>query len=419
MVPTGRPPHRSVLPERTPKVLRQGTHRSKTLENTLRQAMRLAPVMGITRVANVTGLDSIGIPVVMVCRPNSRSLAVSQGKGIDLASAKASGLMESIEQYHAETITLPLRLCSYEELRYSHCVVEVEQLPRVSGSRFHPSLRLPWCAGRDLLSGEEVFVPYEMVHTNYTYPLPEGHGCFSATSNGLASGNHPLEAVSHGICEIVERDATALWHLREEADQDRSRLDLGSVDDPACRELLGRLEGAGMAVAVWDVTSDIAIAAFACTIVPQDDYAMWHCSVATGYGCHPSRQVALARALTEAAQFRLTIISGARDDAARDVIQKLTDPALVRAARDRANASSASRCFYDVPHWEAETLEEDVDWELEQLTRAGVNRAIAVDLTKPEFGLSVVRMIIPGLEAPLDAGCIPGERARRALTGSA
>jgi ribosomal protein S12 methylthiotransferase accessory factor YcaO len=31
----------------------------------------LAPVMGITRVANVTGLDSVGIPVVMVCRPNS------------------------------------------------------------------------------------------------------------------------------------------------------------------------------------------------------------------------------------------------------------------------------------------------------------------------------------------------------------
>ena len=40
---------------------------------------RLAPFlssMGITRIANVTGLDNIGIPVVMVCRPNSRSLSV-------------------------------------------------------------------------------------------------------------------------------------------------------------------------------------------------------------------------------------------------------------------------------------------------------------------------------------------------------
>src|SRR5437016_14433724 len=104
----------------TLKALRRGTHRSASLNDTLKRVLRFAPVMGITRIANVTGLDSIGIPVVMVCRPNSRSLAVSQGKGLDLAAAKASGLMESIETYHAETITSPLRLCSYEELRYAH-----------------------------------------------------------------------------------------------------------------------------------------------------------------------------------------------------------------------------------------------------------------------------------------------------------
>ena len=124
--------------------------------------------------ANVTGLDPVGIPVVMVCRPNSRSLAVSQGKGIDLGSARASGLMEAAELYHAETMTLPLRLCTYEELRYQHNVVEVDELPRGFGSRFHPLLRLPWCEGRDLLSGENMFVPYEMVHMNYTTPLPDG-----------------------------------------------------------------------------------------------------------------------------------------------------------------------------------------------------------------------------------------------------
>jgi hypothetical protein len=69
----------------TLKVLRRGTHRSASLDDTVKRALRLAPIMGITRVANVTGLDSVGIPVVMVCRPNSRSVAVSQGKGIDLS----------------------------------------------------------------------------------------------------------------------------------------------------------------------------------------------------------------------------------------------------------------------------------------------------------------------------------------------
>ncbi len=37
--------------------------------------------MGITRIANVTGLDNIGIPVVMVCRPNSQAFLYRKGKG--------------------------------------------------------------------------------------------------------------------------------------------------------------------------------------------------------------------------------------------------------------------------------------------------------------------------------------------------
>jgi YcaO-like protein with predicted kinase domain len=396
--------------ERTPKVLRQGTHRSQSLEQTLKRAMRLAPVMGITRIADVTGLDPVGIPVVMVCRPNSRSVAVSQGKGIDLASARASGLMESAELYHAETITLPLRLATYEELRYQHNVVEVDELPRGSDSRFHPNLRLLWCEGRDLLSGEHVFVPYEMVHMNYTTPFPDGHGCFNASSNGLASGNEVVEAISHGICEVVERDATTLWKLRGEEKLDNNRLDLESVDEPICQEILGKLERAGLSVAVWDITSDIEIAAFACFIVPRDDSAMWHCAAAAGYGCHPVRQVALVRALTEAAQSRLTVISGLRDDFWHDAYDQLLDPDLVKAMRHRLLASAPARRFRDIPNRDGETLEDDVEWELKCVRKAGTRRVVVVDLTKPEFGLPVVRVIVPGLEPILGPGYVPGRR---------
>ncbi|KYF86628.1 hypothetical protein BE20_00300 [Sorangium cellulosum] len=107
----------STLGSPAPKGYLAGTHRQVPPEETLRRVRRLMPVMGITRIANVTGLDNIGIPVVMVCRPNSRSLSVSQGKGLDLPTAQASGLMESVEAYHAERIDLPLKLASYEELR--------------------------------------------------------------------------------------------------------------------------------------------------------------------------------------------------------------------------------------------------------------------------------------------------------------
>lgn len=400
---------------REPKVLRRGTHRSQTLEQSLARALRLAPILGITRVANVTGLDTVGIPVVMVCRPNSRSVTVSQGKGIDLASARVSGLMESAELYHAETITAPLRLATYEELRYQHDVVDVDELPRTSDSRFHPNLRLLWCEGRDLLSGDSVLVPYEMVHTSFTTPLPDGHGCFAASSNGLASGNDAMEAISHGICEVVERDAATVWRLRPEQKRDPNRLDLASVDDALCQEIVRKFESAGLSVAVWDITSDIGIAAFACCIVPREEGAMWHPSVDWGHGCHPDRRVALLRALTEAAQTRLTLISGLRDDFGRETYEQLLDPDVAKATRQRTMGSVPTRRFQEVPHWDGETLDDDVEWELSCLRKAGVSRVVAVDLTKTEFGLPVFRVIVPGLEAILERGYVPGQRGRAVL----
>src|SRR5260370_41920527 len=98
------------------KKYRAGTHRLVPPEETLDRIGRFFPAMGITRVADVTGLDTIGIPVVLVYRPNSRSLVVSQGKGLDLVAAKASGVMESVEAYMAERIVLPLVLGSFNDL---------------------------------------------------------------------------------------------------------------------------------------------------------------------------------------------------------------------------------------------------------------------------------------------------------------
>jgi YcaO-like protein with predicted kinase domain len=79
------------------KTYRSGTHRTVTPEETIARLQPLMHEFGITRVANLTGLDRAGIPVVMVCRPNSRSSAVFHGKGLDIAAAKASGIMEVIE----------------------------------------------------------------------------------------------------------------------------------------------------------------------------------------------------------------------------------------------------------------------------------------------------------------------------------
>ena len=106
------------------------------------------------------------------------------------------------------------------------------------------------------------------------------------------------------------------------------------MDEPRCCEILGKLLRVGLSVALCDITTDIGIAAFACFIVPRDDTTMWHCSVAAGYGCHPTRHIALIRAVTEAAQSRLTVISGLRDDFRHEAYDEMLDPDLVRIIRD-------------------------------------------------------------------------------------
>lgn len=395
------------------KGFRDGTHRLFAPERTIQRAMTFAPVMGITRVANVTGLDVIGIPVVMVTRPNARALAVSQGKGLTLAAAKASGLMESVESYHAENIQQPLKLASYEALRYSHNVVDVTLLPQMSGGRWHNTLRTLWIEGYDLLQGEPVWLPYELVHTDYTLPLPDGSGSFPMTSNGLASGNHLLEAVSHGISEVVERDATTLWRFSPQAAQDAARVDLNTVDDPACREALDKYAVAQMTVAVWDTTSDVGLPAFVCTITDRADQSFRRLYTTSGMGCHPSREIALLRALTEAAQSRLTLISGARDDMTLALYERHRSPDTLQEVREHLQGVTPTRLFSAAPTFGGETFDEDVRHQLSRLERAGITRVIAVDLTHPALRLPVVRIVIPGLEAINDTpGYTPGSRAR-------
>lgn len=378
--------------------------------------MPLAKAMGITRVADVTGLDHIGIPVVMVCRPNARSLAVSQGKGLDLDAAKASGLMESIELWHAERILHPLKLGSQRELARGHALVDLAGLPRLSVGTFHPDRRLLWVEGRDLMSEERLWLPFEMVHTDYTQPLPTGSGCFLSTTTGLASGNHSLEATLHALYEVVERDAVALWQAGGREARDHTRVSLGSVDAPLCRGLLERYQRAGIAVGVWEATSDIGLPAFVVDIVDREVHAGRVLYAARGQGCHRSREIALLRALTEAAQSRLTLISGGRDDANRDSYEAARAPDSIRKTVQELDTPPASpRAFSCAPDSRSESFDEDLQFVLARLREAGLRQIALVDLTRPEIGVAVVRVVVPGLESMCDApGYCPGPRARKA-----
>jgi ribosomal protein S12 methylthiotransferase accessory factor len=398
-----------------------GTHRIVEPEATLARVLPLAQRMGITRVAVLTGLDTIGIPVAAAVRPNSRSLAQHQGKGLTLAAAKASAVMEAVETHHAETITLPLRMASYEE--FGEQAVKPTRLPfapygATLGSRIK-SERFLWIATQDLMAGEPRWVPFDLVSADFTHPVPSDGTLFQATTNGLASGNSWLEAVLHGLYEVVERDAVAIWRAAPSSVQDARAIDLATIDAQSCRHLIAQFQRAGMQLRVWDVSSDVRLPVFVALVQSSDDTDAVEPQLGTG--CHISREVALSRALTEAAQARITVISGARDDFVP------ADYMSSRRSRQREIAAywlqaSARRPFASAPDpARSEDLAEDLRTVLATLGAAGIDRACWVDLSQPEFDIPVVRVVVPGLEGPWTLGSgeyVPGERARAARAGA-
>ncbi len=356
--------------------------------------------MGITRVANITGLDRIGIPVVTVCRPDSCAISVAQGKGLDLMSAKVSGAMEAIETYHAEHIDLPLKLASYSQLSNKYSVLNVDGLPKLAFSQFSPHEQRLWVEGIELFTQQATYVPYEVVHCNYTLPLPTGSGAFAMSSNGLASGNSMDEAIVHGLCEAIERDALALWKVEQRYSNhpETNQLDLKTIDDEDCLEVINQYYQAGVNVQVWDITTDIELPSFYCRIVSEtsQNSDQGPSYPAFGSGTHPCKSIALLRALTEAAQTRLTMISGSRDDINANAYQRLD------SEKEKGTPLNPPphllRNFNDIQSWSNQCFKEDIKLITSKLKQVNLAQAAFVNLEKSEFQIPVVRVVVPGLE---------------------
>jgi YcaO-like protein with predicted kinase domain len=380
------------------KGYRHGTDRLVPPATTLDRIRPLLPAMGITRVANVTGLDVIGIPVVMACRPNSRGLAVAQGKGPTLDAAKVSAIMESIECHHAENVALPLALATYDQLRADRQVIEADRLATVTeNGAFRPDRRLLWVEGRDLVDDSPVWVPYDAVHADFTDDGRVGAPMFDVTSHGLASGNHLLEATGHALCELIERDATARWLVEPAATRQDSRVDLATVDDEACGQMIERIRAAGLAVMVWEQTSAVGLPVFFAVIAEDPTRSVLPLYPAGGYGCHPRREIAMLRAVSEAVQGRLTVIAGSRDDLVRADYRRFRDRWTLDEIWREAVHGRLPRSFRDAPTFRHASFDEDVALAVGRLRASGSGRVVRVDLSRPDRIVSVVRVVVEGL----------------------
>jgi ribosomal protein S12 methylthiotransferase accessory factor len=353
--------------------------------------------LGITRLARLTGLDCVGVPVWTAIRPNGRSLATAQGKGLTDDAAAVSALMESIETWHAEHAAPPVVRGSYRGLRARLPLVDPRALPAAPATRAEAnarlSWRLDWIEGWDLGGGAPIWVPLEAVTLDCVMPATR-QPRFDRSSNGLASGNHLLEAIVHGLCEVIERDAEARWRQL----RGQRRVDLATVRDPHCRALLDRLAAVHVHTTVWDITSDVGVPAYGAAIMEDPREPAWRAlGLYQGFGCHLDARVALARALSEAIQTRVTYIAGSRDDFFPHDYARATDEELLLAIWDEVTRPTAERVdFRRAPALASASFADDLRTLLGRLAAAGAPQVVAVDLSRPALGVPVVKVLVPG-----------------------
>ena len=401
----------------TTKCVTIGTHRVRRLDQTLRWITPIARALGVTRLADIGGLDRLGIPVFQAVRPMARSLSVAQGKGLTAPAAKVSALMEAVEVAHAEALRpadrrVPLRA-------FGPSVEAIWLRLRQARQQRHPSLAADidrdWLDGRDLLTGRALPVPRDLVSMDFTNEPPDD---LWPSSNGLASGNTLAEALVSALCEVIERDAEAWWRAHPMRVRQAAGIDPDTIDAPAARRLLRRLARAGCRVELFDLSERHGVAVCLCVIDEPDRSGLL--LPGGGAGCHPDRTVALLRAICEAAQSRATLIAGAREDIAPGDYR---DQAHDRAAplRFALAGRPALRDWSSIPTRHHANCDDDVDWLIGRLSETRCSAVAAVDLTQPSIGVPVVKVIVPEFgdhARPYAADELPSvRRIVAALTG--
>ncbi|MGO6785210.1 YcaO-like family protein [Rhizobium ruizarguesonis] len=373
---------------------------------------------GITRVGLLTALDVLNIPVAFATRPNSHTLSVFQGKGIDNDAAMTSAAMEAVETRIAEIAPADLTQATVDSMRAEHAaMIDLDNVARCAPDEIGSS-PIAWCTGLDILSGSSVFVPWWLVGLDHRGERPAG---FEQSSDGLASGNTPSEAVLHGLCELVERDAWALTQLKSPERLRESRIDPASFGDAVIDVMTDRITRAGMKLLLLDMTTDIGVPAFLAVIMPGNLSdrvdARWS-HVCGGCGCHPDPVRAALRAITEAAQSRLTAIAGSRDDFSPRIYQRLDRSAAMQQVVELCEGDGRMRSF-QARHRRPATIQESIGHIADRLTATGIEQIVVVPFPHRALPISVVRVIVPGLEVDISGQYIQlGMRAVNTIRGA-
>ncbi|HBB33913.1 MAG TPA: adenylate cyclase [Cyanobacteria bacterium UBA8803] len=336
----------------------------------------------------------------------------SGGKGKTDIQAKVSALCEAIERYsgifqgdeirhkasysNLKNLAIHPNACmDFSETQYRNRREwnANSELNQKVPEPFDEDREMDWTPIWSLTHQDFKYVP--TAYCYYGYPREQNPDCW-ANSNGAAAGNTKEEAIFQGFMELVERDSVALWWYNR---VQRPLVDLDSFDDPYLRVVKEYYKTINREIWVLDITGDLNIPTFVALSRRTDRKPE---DIVFGFGSHFDPKIAILRAITEANQVLPAVLKvdsdgstqyRLNDRVALDWWQTATlenQPYLVPDTRVKP------KVYSDYPYLGSEDVREDVLTCVKLAEQHGME-VLVLDQTRPDIGLNVVKVIVPGM----------------------
>jgi len=389
--------------EKGQKKILDSSHRTATSGETLsRINPRIRKLAGITRIADVTGLDILGIPNYIAVRPSAffstplegGRVSIFNGKGFTKQQAKASALMEAIERYCGEPFERSPLIATYREMKRRMTTINPNSL------LFHQKIDLifekapiEWRVGVDLFTRKPAAVQALNVFAPYVAPRGTAIVNPNFSTTGLASGNSLVEATVHALLEVIERHGTSPCQKAI----DRFEIPLESIQSPLIHRLIGKLKRHRVKIRLLYYETGLGFTV--CRALIDDPITHDPHLLCYGSGCHLSKEVAIIRAITEAVQSRVTIIAGTREDLLWSEESRTRLGAYETLSKRfwEYYETKDKVSYQDLPHTIHRSFHEDLSLIQKKFEKKGLKQTIIVDLTNPDLKIPVVRVVVPDL----------------------
>jgi ribosomal protein S12 methylthiotransferase accessory factor len=399
---------RVVSPEAT---LARNLHHVSSITGAVTMLERAAPSTDGVIHVYVAGNNSAR-PSTSLGEFRSDLRTMNSGKGTSDVQSRAGALCEALERYSGVFrgdeprqrarmtelggAALPLNDCLlFSDRQFRERTARNEHGSRFSfiPVQFDPDAEVEWSPVWSLTRGEIRYLPTSFCY--YDYPQPCERTYCIACSNGCAAGNTLAEAILQGFLELVERDGVALWWYNRVC---RPGVNLDSFGDAYIDRLRDFLREHGREFWAIDLTTDFGIPVFASITRRTDGLSE---QIMPGFGAHLDPKVALLRAVTEMSQM-LTSPLLAKPDKGHD--KEAIDPDTAHWLETATTANQPYLLPADGPPqtvtsysqtW-SDDVADDVRACQKLIERAGLEMLV-LDQTRPEIGLPVVKVIVPGL----------------------